>query len=246
MTQLVDIDLESAVIAFRPAAGTERSRPFSEASTSDLLNALPWRTFRWYFGQRHYSGTYWSSTTRDHVIYESLLELSNLLFADYDSSVRQIVAQPFLVSVSFDGTVRRHIPDYLWGTAEGAVLVDVVREERLTHPRIAVMCEWTRRIAESHGWRYRVLSERDPVELANVRFLAGYRREWLINASALEALRAEISSFEGATIAEVERRFTDTPKGSLRSALLHMMWRQEVSVNLAAPLQSSTVLAVPP
>ena len=34
---------------------------------------------------------------RDHVIYESRLELSRLLFADFDPSVRAIVAQPFLL-----------------------------------------------------------------------------------------------------------------------------------------------------
>jgi hypothetical protein len=43
---------------------------------------VPWRVFRWYQGQQHYSGTYWSSTQRDHVIYESRLELAALLLSD--------------------------------------------------------------------------------------------------------------------------------------------------------------------
>ncbi|MFI9580812.1 hypothetical protein ACIHCQ_02965 [Streptomyces sp. NPDC052236] len=46
-----------------------------------LQSACPWRTFRWYKGQKHYSGTYWSSTMRDHVIHESRLELTRLLLA---------------------------------------------------------------------------------------------------------------------------------------------------------------------
>ena len=78
------VDLSTAVIAYRPAAGEERSVPAEKVSPAALLLAAPWRTFRWYFGQRHYSGTYWSATQRDHVIYESRLELANLLLADFD------------------------------------------------------------------------------------------------------------------------------------------------------------------
>lgn len=45
-------------------------------------------------GQKHYSGSYWSSTQADHVIYESRLELARLLYADFDRDVTAIVAQP--------------------------------------------------------------------------------------------------------------------------------------------------------
>lgn len=92
-----------------------------------LYEAAPWRTFRWYYGQRHYSGSYWSATQRDHVIYESRLELAALLFADYDQSVGHIVAQPFQLKTQVDGQSHKHVPDYLWDTADGPVVVDVVR-----------------------------------------------------------------------------------------------------------------------
>ena len=67
----VDVDLGSAVISYRPAAGEERSLPTRRVSSAALFDGVPWRMFRWYFGQRHYSGTSWSATMRDHVIYES-------------------------------------------------------------------------------------------------------------------------------------------------------------------------------
>jgi hypothetical protein len=38
------------------------------ASKDLLASAAPWRVFRWHRGQKHYSGTYWSATMRDHVI----------------------------------------------------------------------------------------------------------------------------------------------------------------------------------
>lgn len=49
-----------------------------------LQSACPWRTFPFYKGQKHYSGTYRSSAMRDHVIYESRLALTRLLLADFD------------------------------------------------------------------------------------------------------------------------------------------------------------------
>ncbi|MEI7030110.1 hypothetical protein [Streptomyces pratensis] len=83
-----------------------------------LRTARPWRTFRWHQGQKHYSGTYWSSTLRDHVIYESRLELGRLLFADFAPEVRHIVAQPFLLKRNLQGRVRKHVPVSSLGFSE--------------------------------------------------------------------------------------------------------------------------------
>jgi hypothetical protein len=95
-------------------------------ATEDLLrDVLPWRTFRWYYGQHHYSGSYWASTTSAHVIYESRLELARLLMADFDTSVNHIVAQPFMMQTPIGGKIGRHIPDYLLLTDDGPVVVDV-------------------------------------------------------------------------------------------------------------------------
>ena len=104
-------------------------------ATHDLLrSALPFRTFRWHYGQRHYSGSYWSATMSAHVIYESRLELSRLLMADFDQSVKFIVAQPFLIRSRVQGVVRHHIPDYLLLTDANPVLVDVKRANMPTTP----------------------------------------------------------------------------------------------------------------
>jgi hypothetical protein len=73
--------------------------------------AQSWRTFRWYKGQQHYSGTYWAATERDHVIYESRLEPARPLFADSAPDARHVVAQPFLLKAVVGGRLRRHVPD---------------------------------------------------------------------------------------------------------------------------------------
>lgn len=138
MSESVRVDLSSAAVAYRSAAGEQRCVPAGEVSPAALFRAAPWRTFRWYFGQRHYSGTYWSATERDHVIYESRLELANLILADFDVTVHRIVAQPFRLTAEVDGQERRHILDYLWDSDEGPVVVDVVRSERVTNPRMGL------------------------------------------------------------------------------------------------------------
>ena len=110
----------------------------------------PWRTFRWY-GQRHYSGTYWSATMQDHVIYESRLELTRLIYADFDPKVTSIVAQPFLIEAEVDGKMRRRIPDYLLLTSTGPVVVDVKPLARTTAPKVTYSLKWTRVPSRSWG-----------------------------------------------------------------------------------------------
>ncbi|OJV84230.1 hypothetical protein [Microbacterium sp. 70-16] len=45
--------------------------PLQSARLSVFDAAVPWREFRWYRGQRHFSGSYWSATMQAHVGYES-------------------------------------------------------------------------------------------------------------------------------------------------------------------------------
>jgi len=93
--------------------------------------------FRWNYGQRHYSGSYWSSTMSAHIIYESRLDLARLLVADCDESVNCSVAQPFMLRAPFFGKFRHHIPDYLLLTDDGPVVVDVEPAGLLDDPAVA-------------------------------------------------------------------------------------------------------------
>jgi hypothetical protein len=212
---------------------------------SALYDAAPWRTFRWYRGQRHYSGTYWSATERGHVIYESRLELEALLLADFDTKVRRIVAQPFRLRADVSGRPREHTLDYLLASDDGPVVIDVVRAERLTHPKVRFKCAWTRQVVESLGWSYVIRSEQDAALIGNVRFLAGHRRDWFVNQGAVDELRSRADGLVGKTIGEAESQVTGHPQPLVRSALFHLLWRQEFTADLARPLCCSTVLEAP-
>jgi hypothetical protein len=85
---------------------------------------------------------------RDHVIYESRLELSRLIFADFDRAVHRILAQPFLLKVRVARKIRKHVPDYFLVTDHGPVVVDVKPEHLLTRPTMAATFAWTRQLVE--------------------------------------------------------------------------------------------------
>jgi hypothetical protein len=65
---------ELAMVSFRTESGVAEDEAWTVADSAVLSKTVPWRTFRWHKGQRHYSGVYWSATMRGHVIYESRLE----------------------------------------------------------------------------------------------------------------------------------------------------------------------------
>lgn len=245
MSASVEVDVRSAVVEYRPVDGEVLAQAADRLSLAGLYAAAPFRTFRWHEGQRNYSGKYWSATESDHVIYESRLELAALLLADFDPSVHNIKAQPFRLIAVVNGRRRRHIPDYLLRTDAEPVVVDVVRGERLQQPKIQQLCSWTKRVVESLSWRYEVVCEQPPVLLENVRFLAGYRRDRFIDPSALEHLRSRIDGLAGMSIGDALSNVSGGfSRPLIQSAMMHLLWRQELIADLTEHFGPSTVLEV--
>jgi hypothetical protein len=234
----------TASVSYRRADDlSEVAREWIGAGIDELASAAPWRTFRWYRGQKHYSGTYWSSTVGSHLIYESRLELARLLFADFDAGVRHIIAQPFLLRASIDRKPRKHIPDYLLITNTGPVVVDVKPARRLADSKVAFTFGWTRELVEARGWRYEVATEPVAVELENVRFLAGYRRDRLFRPDLLAQLREK--NLDGSPFGDALRCLPGEPIYHVRSSVLHLLWRQELLIDLSEPLSGRTELRRP-
>lgn len=205
--------------------------------------AVPWREFRWYRKQRHFSGSYWSATMEAPVGYESRLEYANLLLADFDPRVVWILSQPFLVDGDDRGTARRHVPDYLFIHADdSACVVDVKPAEKLSRPKVHNSLAWSRRIIEGHGWEYRVQSEPDPVLLANVQFLAGYRRRFQFPDAEVVAATGTLHT--PLTLGEAVRAVAPI-EGDLRlarSLVLHLLWVRHLNADLTRPLSSASLL----
>jgi hypothetical protein len=74
-----------------------------------------------------------------------------------------------------------------------------------------------------------------------MRFLAGYRRSWLFSEDLLDEVLASVG--DGDTIAAIERRLAPRQQArTVRPALLHLLWRGEVTADLHQVLGGATTL----
>src|SRR6266571_950789 len=232
------------VVSQRTADGGEASFPLRQVQARRVIAAVPWRKARSARGQAHYPGFFWSSTMGGHVIYESRLELARLLLADFDRDVTAIAAQPFLLQARVAGTARRHVPDFLLAHADKSVrVVNVKPAGKLAEPRTAEALAWPGRLIEGHGWQYEIWSGADPVLLANLRFLAGYRRPGLLPGQLLDDVLAAVRP--GDTIGGVISRMSRTRRAcEVKAAVLRLLWQQRLATELHGHLDAGSALEV--
>lgn len=215
------------------------------AAALDVLRSgdiAPWRDFRWRHGQTHYSGLYWSSTTGDHVAYESRLELARLLLADLDPQVGWILSQPFLIEATVSGQTRRHVPDFALIDRQGLItIVNVKPASRLGDAKVATTLAWAGVAFGLRGWRHEVWSGASEVVLANVRFLAGYRRRDRFDGALLGDVLDAVG--EPGSIGGVEARCSAVgPPALIRPCLLHLVWSGALRADLNHLLSGETIL----
>lgn len=218
--------------------------PLRQVTARRIAAAAPWRMTRSARGQAHYPGWYWSATTGGHLIYESRLELARLLLADFDPAVVAIAAQPFLLRARAGGRVRRHVPDFLLIHADRTVrVVNVKPAGRLADPSVAEALAWPGELFQGHGWGYEIWSGADPVVLANVRFLAGYRRPGMpsdaVTGAVLDAIRP--GECVGGLLDRLERGW---PRALAKAAVLRLLWQRRLGTDLSRPLDAGSVLEV--
>lgn len=123
------------------------------------------------------------------------------------------------------------------------MVVDVKPRHRLAHPAVALTFEWTRRAVESRRWRYEVWSDVAETTLENVRFLAGFRRDWLFMPDLLDAVRS--ADLDGVPIGLAVQRIPRQPEPCVRAVVHHLLWRHELITDLDRPLRPSGVLRRP-
>ncbi|MFB7189054.1 TnsA-like heteromeric transposase endonuclease subunit [Streptomyces sp. NPDC056230] len=161
---------------------------------------------------------------RDHVVYESRLELTRLLYAGFDQDVTAVLAQPFLLSTTVDDRLWRPVPDLLvlrertcrWSWTS------IKPRHLLIRLKVSFVLGWAREVVLSRGWDFEVWCEPPEAELANLRFLAGYRRDWLFDETLLAEIR-EADLF-GASLGEAFRAFPYHPEWRVRAAVLRLLW----------------------
>lgn len=229
--------------------GRRVKRPLRDVTNLPLAMLTPVRKPASYRKQRHLPGWYWFATTGGHVIYESRTELKTLMMLDFDPEVVGVAAQPFALALTdgdFGKTTKLHIPDYLARHARGRDLViDVKPAAYADKPQNRRVFAATREACAAAGCDYEVVTGHDPVELANVEWLAGFRRM----PAGLEDIRARIVDAlgdlaNGTLLGELLRRFEpDAPAVLVRPVVFHLLWKGALRTDLcAAPLTERTVI----
>lgn len=235
--------LDRTVIKIRLASGAERVVPLDDVGARHFDDAVPWRQFRWYRGQLHLPGSYWSARMEAPVGYESQLEMMNLILTDFDPEARFILSQPFLLEGPDGKRDRLHVPDYLVRLADGTIrVIDVKPTARLDSTKVRESLGWTRRLLEPLGWEYVIRSEPARRTIMNVRFLSGFRRdtqfpeeEWSLARTAI----GEPMAFDDAV------SLTSSVVGGARRAravLLHLLWRHSLRVDVSRPLGGDSLV----
>jgi hypothetical protein len=219
--------------------GQVRSKSVAVVGDDRFERAAPVRRFVSYRGQRHHPGWYWAATTTSLVGFESWLERDRLMMLDHDPRVTGIASQPFRLSWPGNGGRRSHVPDYFARMADGSGLVIDVRPADRVGERDQERFATTESVCQQLGcWTYLLLHEPDPVMMANLRWLAGYRHP----RSSSEQIGARLLAVFGQ-----ERRLIEGAEAvgdplRVLPVVLHLIWRGVLTVALDAPLDDRSMV----
>lgn len=237
------IKSDGGIVRYKPSQDRIVEISWKETHPATVIDAVPWRKFPWFIGQKNYSGLYWSATEGKLVGYESRLELARLTMLDFDPAVKRIASQPFHLRVAVDGKRFRRTIDYLALTVDGPLAIDVKRRDELDRPEVKELLEHTRAVIEARGWRYEIACEPDEVFYANIKFLAGYRRDWLFDEDVLTEVCESAAREPNQSITDVLQG-TQVPKPTAKAALLHLLWTHRLRADLSARLSMNTTVEV--
>ncbi|GED88243.1 TnsA-like heteromeric transposase endonuclease subunit [Streptomyces sp. 6-11-2] len=212
----------------------ERLRlPLGRAWNTRFEEAEPVRPFRWTKGEKSFAGWYYAVTVGDHVGYESWLERDRLILLDRDPEVVGIGSQPFWLHWHDGQRSRRHAPDYFVRLGDGrGRVIDVRAGDRMDERTVQAFAA-TRLACDAVGWEFQHVGTPEPVFMANVRWLARYRRDRSgrppdVAARLLEVFSEPLPLWAGAE--RVGDRLQVLP------VLFHLLWSGRLVTDLESGL----------
>ncbi|MER5864572.1 TnsA-like heteromeric transposase endonuclease subunit [Kitasatospora sp. NPDC002040] len=234
---------DQVLVRYYDHGGRERLASLQEAGLLRFEDLPPAREIPSYAGQRHTPGRYWSASGNRMVGYESWLEGQWMRLLDFDPTVANFVSQPFILEgVDQDGHWL-HVPDLFARRTDGTVmLVDVKADRFAATPRATRQRERTENACRTLGWDYQWVTEPDPLTIATVSWLAGYRRP--LNAAApladpiLDLARSPIPI--GQLVS-----FQRAPEIA-RPVVYHLMWHHRLLFDATLPLRDTTLVRASP
>ena len=172
-----------------------------------------------------------------HVGFESWLERDHAMLLDFDPRVA-FAPQPFRLSWPDGPQVRSHVPDWFARLDDDTAVVVDCRPAQRRGPRDVAAFAATEWACATVGWGYRLVDAPDPVFVANLRWLAGYRHlrylVRLVAARLLEVFATPRSLLDGA--AEAGDPLAVLP------VLYHLLWLHRLAADLSVRLEDTSLV----
>ncbi len=235
---LAPVELRDTVNWYDETGRIHRSPPSRTLLDRDLHLSRRARTAPQHANQVNYPGLYWQSQLDSHIWYESLFEMTALMWLDYRHELRGLASQPMLLQFA-DGT--KHFPDFFALHANGRqVLYDVKPADRISD-RFRAQAQETRRICDEIGWGYEIFTGIDRVLNRNLTWLSAYRSPRYRPESTLkDAVLARFEEPMEFGAATQIRLFENKKQGI--STISSLLWTRALTFDMSHPLCTQTNL----
>lgn len=228
-------------VRFRDLLGQVRQVPWLEAAQDVVFEDGPaMRPFPVRSGRRVAPGWWWSSTSGRLVAYGSGAMRTELMLLDRDPAVVALACQPVELVWREGGKAVGHAPQLMARLKDGSGLLVDCAARSGPSARLAARAGVMAASAKAAGWCYRLAEPPDPVLVANVRWLAGYRHPRHAAGSWMPAVVAAFGSPRPAVGAV--RELGDPI--AVWPVVFHALWSGVLSVRLDEPLHERAVVSV--
>jgi len=224
------------------AAGRIRRMPWAQVAGGVALEGCAAvRSFPVRRGRRVAPGWWWSATTERLVHYGFGAMRTQVMLLDRDPEVVALACSPVeLAWPGHDGERVAHVPHLMARLEDGSgVLVDCAGREGVSEG-LAAVAPAVAAAARAVGWRHRVVGPPDPVVVANVRWLSGFRHPRNGGGDRM----AEVAACFDRPLALLEgvRRLGDAV--AVWPAVYHALWSGVLRAALDRPLHERTIARV--
>ncbi|MFE5097706.1 TnsA-like heteromeric transposase endonuclease subunit [Streptomyces sp. NPDC056638] len=218
-----------------------RQRLWLEAAQDVVFERCPAvRPFPVRSGRRVAPGWWWSSTNGRLVGYGCGAMRTQLMLLDRDPAVVALACRPVELVWRESGRSLGHAPQLMARLKDGSgLLVDCVGRSGPS-TRLAGRARVVAAAAEAMGWYYLLAGPPDPVLVANVRWLAGYRHPRFAAGARGRSLVGAFASPPPAV--DVVRELGDPI--AVWPAVFHALWSGVLWVRLDEPLHERVVVSV--
>ena len=135
---------------------------------------------------------------------------------------------------------KRYVPDFFVRLrSEHGRVVEVKPSKVAEAPNVRRVLAAARKVCAEVGWDYEVVTEPEAVTIANVGWLAGFRRKPAMLEEFAEPL---MEAARGGTELDSALKTFNHEAALVRPILFHLRWKRVLKADLTVPLSGSTII----